>query len=124
MNSTFDDWEAAVCSPGSFQRVDPEALGLRGADWAGICGSQWRRDSALMGELIHTGHYTSLSQYVDKFLGALPDFDDPATWAYYQTTDDGIYVFLAGQAGSGPALAPLKQFGFEFSCEVACPWAN
>jgi len=116
VHSTMDDWQAAVCRPGSFQQGVPGVAGLPQTDWTAFCSSKRIQNTelgpALVGALIHIGHYSSFSRMADVF----GDYSDSqATWATYETADGGIYVFLAGQAGTAPALDPLKQFGFQFS---------
>lgn len=100
--STSDDWERAVCRPGTFANG---AGHLRNADSQAQCLS-------LNGLPIAIGKYTSsfaLENDVALFRGT--------TYATVTTTDGGTWAVIPMTTGGGSraqsAVEPLRQFGFE-----------
>jgi hypothetical protein len=100
--STLDDWEAAVCKPGTLSN---SGNNLRNADASGSCMS-------LNGGPIMIGQYTSsfgLQSDMAIFRGA--------SYATIPTNDGRTCVFVAPFPGakSASALEPLTQFGFQIN---------
>jgi hypothetical protein len=68
-----------------------------------------------MGALIHIYSYSppsAMDNYATDFGNY---YHTQAVWAEGETMSGQMYVFLAGQMGTGPALRPLERFNFSIN---------
>ena len=96
--STQDDWEAAVCKPGTFHNGGGH---LPNADGSGFCLS-------LSGAPVMIGQYSSsfsLKNDIALFRGS--------SYATIDTDGGGAVLFLSISPRSVSALEPLRQYGFQ-----------
>ncbi|MGB8404924.1 MAG: hypothetical protein WCE30_12760, partial [Mycobacterium sp.] len=105
----LDDWQKAVCAPGTFAPGAPSAMtrNWAGATHEGTCGSKVNPG---LENTIWVTQWTSNDQMTHALQSNFMAF-----FASAATDQTGIITFSVAQASARPSLDPLTKFGFQIS---------
>ena len=109
VTGVLNDWQKAVCAPGTFAPGSPATMSRNwaGATREGTCGS---RVNPGLDNTIWITQWTANEQMT----GALQS-NFMALFASAATDQTGIITFSVAQASARPSLEPLTRFGFQIS---------